>query len=97
MNQLFSYPVSTAFYASDAMTKYKYTGRPTWMFFEWMPLRSIRFIMVKIFRSRWQVEKNKRVIRNKCVLKLPNGPFIMDMITYNQLMNKIPMWETFIS
>lgn len=95
MNPLFSYSVSSAYHVSEAMTKYKYIGRPIWMFMEWVPFRVIRFLIVKWLRIRWLVEKNKRVIRNRCVLKLPNGPFIMDKLTYNQLMNEIPIRETF--
>lgn len=76
---------------SDLMTAYKIKGRPEWMYFDWIPIRLIRAFVVGIYKRRWIKAGNRVVIRNKKVVFSPYG-IVMDRLTYNELMNQIPIY-----
>lgn len=73
------------------LTKYKIKGRPAWMYFDWVPLRCVRNLLVSHYRNRWvDTPGHKVVIRNIKSYRIGHN-LLVDRLTFNELMNSTPL------
>lgn len=76
------------------LAKYRYKGRPAWMFFRWLPLRGMRARLVAAGRRAWMKKAgNKQQVMNPSFYKMKGGPFMVCPMTYKHLQNTVPLDE----